>query len=890
MKYRVSIILTLLLLLFFRVSSQQIEGVIIDSAGTPLKDASVKILSLQDSLVTISRADGKFMIKVFKASYFTIHVSLIGYRPADKKIISGNGRFIIIDTIRLMQDFHLLDTIRIISIAPVLLKGDTIEYRAGAYLARKGDFVEDLVRRFPGITVDYSGQIMAQGKKITKVTLNGKDFFGDDILIATRNLPSEIIKNIQVIQDYGEESKITGIKTGQPVSVLNINTRDDKTSGRFGQVTAGKGTDGHYLINIFANQFNKEKRLAFSVSANNTNAGLVSNDQLSIGANYGDRWSPILSGDGSYNFSHSGRLITGSTEIQSFFPNGSTLNDNSSSSIYHSDSHNLNYKLAFNIDPKNSLSLHSRFSNAVFLSSERNDFNFYQTDSLHKRKTSGFSQGGSTGQALSLGTDLLIIHHFNKHGRMISLSTSFDNNNNNGRNDNINNSMTFLEDTLTFYSPLHQKIDNYNQTTKINVKFTFIEPIGPSLKLFVNYGYINDLNQSRRKTFSIDSVTDRPALIDSLSDMYTYSLVTHLAGIGLNGSSKKFDYFVDISLQPFILSGNPSKNIPVLYRKVTLIPAAKLIYKSGRSLNLSVGYGAGSNNPGLMQLLPVTDLSNPQYPVKGNPGLKPSYTHNFTLSINKTNFHSGDFFFLNLGLTETQDNIVTNVINDPLALPGPAGTVIQETRYINVNGAYSLNSSYNYSKPFLKNKIVAGIGGGLNYNNNIAFINGYRSVNANWIWNQGLQLTLSPDVFDLSFSADFSFNKTDYSSGSKKNPTVNSIQFGFNARQFLFHTLLLSCDFSQLFTRGYGIPVGENQTILNIFLEQGYFKNKMVTLKLQGYNLFNVQAGMARSVSGNTITDSRINQIGRYFIFSGNIRLSEFYAIRKKQNSHSNDE
>ena len=888
MAFRYICILLILLPCFFEAAGQsvyQVRGVVADSAGMPLPGATVRIFLKKDTLAMISRVDGGWVFKGLNGPSFGIAVTLVGYQPAERWILAGNQQIVMLDTFHLRKDFRALDTVVITSIAPMVLKGDTIEYRAVAFKAQEGDMVEDLVKKFPGITVDNAGQITAQGKKVSKVTLNGKDFFGDDILTATRNLPADIVKNIQVVQDYGPASKLTGIKSGQPITVLNINTLDDKSAGRFGQLSIGGGTDGRYQGNVFANQFNKEKRIGISGSANNINTGAGISNAQSVGINYGDRWSPQLTGNGNYNYGHSANTSSGNSVIQSWFPNSSTVNTSTYASDSRSSSHNLNYALVYTPDKSNTFSINGGLGHSGSLSTSINDFTIDQADSVDKKRSTGHSSTAANGGTSNQSLNVVFVHSFKKAGRILNLNGSYDANQSKQDNNTLNDTRYQINDSPLVYVPLHQRILNDNGTKNGNVRLTYFEPLGKTVRMLFYAGFISSGSSSARRTYSIDSGSTAVKLVDSLSEIYNYSQVTRLAGLGLNGNGRKWDYNLDFSVQPVELSGNSlTKGFAVKYRVLTIIPSVNLNYKAGKSLTLSLNYGAGSGMPGLSQLRPVTDLSNPQYPVTGNPDLRPSYMHTISLGFNKINVRSGDFFSFSLSGNETQNSIVANTINYPFsAVPG-TGAIIQETRYVNTNGVYSLNSSYNYSKPFLGRKLVASLGGGMGYNNNVSFVNSLRSVNANWTWNQGTQLTYSLLAkMDLSFNANYSSNSTDYGSGAQSKTTINSLHIGLNGRNYFLRHYMVSYDINKTYNSGYSSAVSNNPMTVNAALERWFMKNKAINITLQCYNLLNQNAPTTRSVSGNTITDSRINQVGRYFMLTGNIRLSEFSAGTKKK-------
>src|SRR6185312_6841081 len=143
----------------------------------------------------------------------------------------------------LKADAVMLSGVTITDVNAVKVKEDTVEYNAAAYKVREGAAVEDQIKKMPGLDVDKDGNITAQGKSVTKVRLNGKDYMAGDVTSLTRNLPADLVQSVQIVDDYGDQANITGIKTGDPQKVLNINIRKDKNHGYFGQGTAGGGRD-----------------------------------------------------------------------------------------------------------------------------------------------------------------------------------------------------------------------------------------------------------------------------------------------------------------------------------------------------------------------------------------------------------------------------------------------------------------------------------------------------------------------------------------------------------------------------------------------------------------------------------------------------------------------
>ncbi|WP_379087960.1 hypothetical protein [Pedobacter sp. UC225_65] len=160
-------------------------------------------------------------------------------------------------------------------IPPVKVKKDTLEFNAGAFKVKENAVVEDVLKKLPGVDVAKDGSITAQGEKITKVRVDGKDFMGNDPLLATRNLPADMIDKIQIIDDMSDQSKFSGVDDGNREKIINITTRQDKKNGFFGNSTAGYGQDSdkedRYDVNINVNKFKNNQQMSLLGQFNNVN-------------------------------------------------------------------------------------------------------------------------------------------------------------------------------------------------------------------------------------------------------------------------------------------------------------------------------------------------------------------------------------------------------------------------------------------------------------------------------------------------------------------------------------------------------------------------------------------------------------------------------------------
>ena len=160
----------------------------------------------------------------------------------------------------------------IVSVPPIIVKEDTVEYKADSFRLKPNAMVEDLLKKMPGIEVDKNGNITAQGKTVTKVRVNGKDFFSGDPKAATQQLSADMIDKVQVVDDYGDLANASGIKDGEPDKVINLQLKKDRNRGVFSRTTVGAGTNDRYAATTNVNFFNNNKQLSVFGGANNNNS------------------------------------------------------------------------------------------------------------------------------------------------------------------------------------------------------------------------------------------------------------------------------------------------------------------------------------------------------------------------------------------------------------------------------------------------------------------------------------------------------------------------------------------------------------------------------------------------------------------------------------------
>jgi len=256
--------------------SYKVTGTVQDSTDAPLIGATVVLLSPTDSVMTgfaITNGKGVFTIDDVKQGDQVLQITYIGYGTFENNVtVRGEGKSVDLGTIKLAGNTNLLDAVEIKGrFIPIVIKKDTVEYNADAYRVRPNATVEELLKKMPGIEVDKDGAITAQGEEVTKVTVDGKKFFGNDPKAATKNLPADAIKKVQVIDEKSKSAQFSGVDDGEDTKTINLELKEDKKKGYFGNVKAGYGTSDRVDSKLTLNSFNKKLQFSGILGYNNIN-------------------------------------------------------------------------------------------------------------------------------------------------------------------------------------------------------------------------------------------------------------------------------------------------------------------------------------------------------------------------------------------------------------------------------------------------------------------------------------------------------------------------------------------------------------------------------------------------------------------------------------------
>ncbi|HYD22490.1 MAG TPA: outer membrane beta-barrel protein [Flavipsychrobacter sp.] len=936
MKYLLTGLLLFLLppLCITAQTGRTVQGAVQDTARLPLAGSTIVLVTAaRDSITTVTDTAGNFYFNNVEGKKFDLIVTVTGYQGLKRHYSFDNDSLPInLDPILLTPQYNLLKAVKVLGIKPIAFKEDTIEYSMNAYKVRENAPLEDALKKMPGISVDAGGNVTSQGKQVAKVSVNGKEFFGGNVQTAIKNLPAGIVQNVQIVEDYGDQAAITGMKTGESTLRMNIVLNPDKSKGYWSQTTLGDGADlvpsgrendNRYLALTNNFRFNNDQQISFLGNINNTNVNTFTfntteqtgnstpaaklnkvmktgvlgakaitgppagqttaqngiTEARTLQADMRDQWGKKFQVYGSYNY------VNNTTRTRSFISKENISQTNPGFSNYTSNRkdnnamHNMSWNTEFAPDTLNYLKVIAAYSNT-------NTHTGY-TDSLHSNVTTYTSTAPAKSSNSSFSLSALYNHQFQTKAHFTT-EVSF---NSTSIDQFQNPQYNFIEGKAT--APENQRINTYSRTNDLDANISYIRPLNARSLLETKYAFGRSYTTADKQTDVQDTSTGSFVRDNQLSAKYNFSLTTHRFGLNYRFNGKRFNYVAGLHVQPAELSG--SSNLLSNKTKVStfnLAPAFNLVYNFSRTSTLTLNYSGTTSQPDFEVLQPVIDLSDALYPIQGNPNLKPEFNNSFSLRYNRFNSSTGDLLFANLLLNQTRNKVTTNTVSFPLDYaPDPrlSGTFL--TRYLNTNQNHALSAFAAYEKQWSNRQFSIQVNGRIVYNANAAYLTSVQpsTYTESTIKINARNLQLVPglrfrtditDVIDVQLFTSYAITRS-HNSGTDKQALpeldVRTLTIGLNGKNYFLKNWTQGYGYSLLLNSGYVSTVNLiDPSILNVYVERRFLKDNRGALRLAAFDVFNQNTGFSSVAAANVITQTTTNRLGRYFMLSFTLRLRKF--------------
>ena len=892
----------------------QIEGTIMDSLSKrTLPYATVSLVRAKDSsLVSFARSNdqGFFTIKNVAAGKYLLSISYVGYQQQWLAFKTGSNAVLNVGSIYL-EDASKISSVTVTARRPpVVINGDSIEFNAENFKTAPNAVVEDLLKKMPGIEVDKSGAITVNGKTVTKVFVNGKEFFTGDPKMATKNLPADAIDKIQVYDRKSDQAMFTGIDDGTEETAINLKVKKDRNQSNFGKLTGGAGTPSRFDAQGNWNRLNNDEQYSLIGTANNTNRqGFTNRDITNFSGGGGGR--PGAGGGVILNFGGGGgtdnnaqgvaTTLSGGGNYSNLF-NDKKTNFNANFSVNDVERNNNSHSLTQNLTPGNIFN-RSSSSRSVTRNQQQNygstidqtvseSFSYKFTPSIGKQhgtsesydttetylpdafktKTNATrSASTSITDATNAASNLLLRKKFAKKGRTISSTITNSYNESNATGTQYTDQFIYGNNGLLLKDSI---LDQHNirkgNTLTYSANVVYTEPLGKRSLLELNAYLSQSIGKTSKKVYDKNTSSSLYDQLNSrLTNEFNSDYIYSGGGMNFRTNQRKYNFSTGFSLQSARLTGeNLSAHTKLNQVFQDILPSAMYQYNFSQTKNLNINYRTSTNQPSLTQLQPVLDQSNINRQTIGNPDLKRSYVHNLNIRFFSSKIISGRNFFALLNASTTNNSIVNydSILPSRVTLSKP----------VNVNGAYRVNGTVNYG--FSLKKIYSRINFGLNggISNNISY--------ANAILNTIVTKTAGPsvsynfqldDVIDIDVSTRYLYSKTNNAINPALNTNYLTKVFSAEMNNYLPLNFLLNQSFTYTINSGRAEGYNTAIPIWNASFSKFFMKNKKAELRFSAFDLLNKNAGISRNVSQNQIVDQQYNVINQYFL------VSFIYSLQK---------
>ncbi len=910
-KLILSVLLTFTLQLTF--AQHKITGEVLDQTEkTKLAQATITLLQAQDSiLISFTRADenGKFSLAYPDQTDYLLLISYPKFGEFFKEIKKGSAD-LDLGKVELQSAAHLIEEVLITGKIPVVIKGDTVEYDAGSFVTEKNANVEDLLKVLPGISVDATGKITAQGKTVEKVLVDGEEFFGNDPKLVTRNIRSDMVDKVQVYEKKSEQTERTGVDDGTRVQTINVKLKEDAKKGMFGKVEAAGGLDDnseYYLGKVAFNKFNGSQKIgAFILGSNDGNVSLnwEEEEKFGVGSSIsmeddgmvyrfggGDEFS-YWNGKGqpkaitggisfldqwkekkhklnlNYKYGNIENNIIESNINQT--PRGAGLLNSNTDNRSYSDAlrHQFNTKYDYALDSLTTLTLKVGASKS---NTERN--NTINGESMFDdvKESENFSQQNSIINNQNISYDTYFTKKFKREGRSISLRFA-------GNNSQDQTDLTLKSELKDASNTIIEEIDQFKDITStsdnIQTSLSYSEPL--SKKIMAVFGYDFNLSKSHsiNKSFNKDDQGNYTVLDEVFSNDFNFNTNRNAANIGIGYKNDKMEVKLTNILRFDDMNQKNNFEGTTLQRDyITYNPSMRFRYNISKSKMIGFNYNLSNNLPSLFQIQPLRQNTDQMNQTFGNENLKPSRSSNYSINYHTYDMLKGKFIYLGSGFTQNFDAIQQNLV----LLPGGKRELYYDnvdiqgnSGYIYAGGGFDLIRKYQIKSEIRLNGNLSNYG---NYIWDKTTVEqdqkGYvKNLNNNYNYNVSFELnrnTTKGVDFSISFNPGWNIMKTSL------NPERNSDGFtyrtDFNYRVYLPLKITLFGDLGYQYeapTKAFAEKF--ERVLFKPGISKKFLKGDNLMVDFTVSDLFNQNKGFRRFQSGNSISQNTYNTIARYYM------------------------
>lgn len=891
------------------IDNQAVSGAIVEL----LEKSSGKTLQF-----AASDENGCFCFEGCDAEGKNVRISLMGYctrtfeLPADGKM----------GVILMIADKLYLESSKIEAQAlRSSQNGDTLSFNAAAYRVMMGADSEALISKMPGISVTDSG-VDANGREVRRLMVDGQEFFGDDVLTALKNIPADMISQIEVINKLSDAAQLTGVDDGEGYTAINVVTKADARKGSLtGRFYGAYGIPDKYMAGGNLNYMDEKQTATVVGMGNNiskfnfTSSDLVGassdNDKAvgdnfkvkplsgissvaAAGVNYSNKWI-----NGSYFFNRIGNSNLSSGKKTTLIDDGKYQYsewDNDFGALNYN--HRLTAKISFSPSRKHSFIIRPNLE-----IEDRGDWRaqqsgFWKTGAADEMEfiRKRLNEGDNDRFAIRAGGNASYRYAFNKKKRTLSVSLS-------GRYyknslDELTKQYNFSDEETDFDPSTAKTFSSQSRNSlteqgNATASVIYTDAFGKSSRLSVEYKFNASINKSDKLVYLMDKLSgDYSAEADKRqSGSNKAEFYTNTVGVRYNYSFRKMTVALGLSYQNVGFTGTyimPGESLSrtsfnnAVYKIVSNLP-----FNQDNTLRFEArGYTV---NPGVNNLQSSVNLANASNIRAGNPDIRPTYFHDVKLRYIHTDKKKGMTLSLSLNWLNSP-----NYICDSLVINRPDFEVVdgvflgegnQYAKPVNLSGYNRLNGKFSFGFP------IKWLYSNFNLHSTVSMsvlpgmINGDRVPVHRNFFDLGARMdsNISENVdFTIAYSGRYTMNEYSGKFGKSENNYLSQMASG--KVKFVFWkgvTVSASVRYVQdINTDG---KYNDQFVFCDLFLGKRLFRNQLGEISIGVNDILN--DGVKRfqhSISVSGVTDIVNQGIGRYFSVQFVYHLRAYNLLKRK--------
>lgn len=881
----------------------EIKGKIIDATdNSALEMITVSINNLKDSsfvAYTSTTKTGQFHLKKMPSDKAIVLIaSMMGYKSFVKVLNLKQDQTFDFGTIKMELQAHSLGEVVVKSErSPIVIDKDTINFNVEAFKVRPNAVVEELLKKLPGVQVDNDGTITYQGKNVSKLKVDGKEFFGNDPRLASKNIDADLLDKVQIYDDR-ENDPDHLIQDVNVSKIINLKFKKRFRKSIFGKLYAGGGTSDRFESGGLFNMFRDTLQISVIGIGNNLNkTGFSRNDLTEMGGfnrsgrdalydgsvnvggnNWGGGIERVFSGGFNLNndygkklklnliyiYNNSNKVNTQNSFNQQFLTADTVFSNNFNNYNTNDNKHNISGLVEWNPNATTNI----RYSSKL---------NFTENSSSGNSASDRFNLGGPVNNTITDNSNgynktqyeqsLNFYKRLKKKGESLRLSNTI------GINPDKN--LGFNNYYLTSFTSninsenLRRQNSNSNKSTYVNTDARYSYPITEKFNTYTVLSVGYGLNAREQLVYDLNPQTQKydVFLNDQSSDLNRYQWTERIKSGFIYNVTKKVSLELALATEWLQIKNHFNNGLADLNQDYfNLLPSGVL---SGYGLTLS--YDESIVQPSIYNLQPNTIRSSQLYSFTGNPGLAPSKNHNLNLNFNKyfqasqTSIYSG----IRTSLEENSVTTIRTYSKEGATTATP----------VNRNGKYNLNMYLGGSKRFKKvNGWQISYNPSLGFNNRRDFFifNGKEGFQNSWYAYISTNLTINwKDKIELSPSYNFSPQLTSYSIKDYKDISFTTHRFETRYTIRWPKKIYWDGNYQYQYNPNAGRGFQKSSNLLNLSVAMLMFKKDRGEIKLSCYDLLDQNITSYRYTGTNSIVDNQFVALRRYFLLTYTIKFNK---------------